>query len=123
MTTGRQIFIIKKIVKRYGLIGKVTARYVAAGYNVTVKPPIKGVDFIASGQGKRYGGFIVAGKTSISAEKIEELSRTAKIHGLEPLVILYGRGATITAEALEKAKELGVKIRRVRPNRLRIRIK
>ncbi len=123
MTTGRQIFTIKKIAKRYGLVGKVAGRYVAAGYNVTVKPPIKGVDFIASGQGRRYGGFIFSGKTTVTPDKIEEVAKIAKTYGLEPLVVLYGRGAKITAEAIEKAKELDVKIRRVRSNKFGVRIR
>jgi len=118
MTTGRQIFTIKKIAKRYGLVGKVAGRYVAA-----VKPPIKGVDFIASGQGRRYGGFIFSGKTTVTPDKIEEVAKIAKTYGLEPLVVLYGRGAKITAEAIEKAKELDVKIRRVRSNKFGVRIR
>lgn len=114
MTGARQIFVMRKLITNYGYVGKVAAKYVAAGYSVTVNPPLKGVDFTASKHGIRFAGIIFAEKKTYGVEEIEKVKEIAEKYKVKPLIILYGAGPRITSEALEKAKKYGIIIKRIR---------
>ncbi len=105
---------MRKLTKRFGIKGRVAARYVAAGYSVTVNPPLEGVDFTASKHGVRYAGIIFWEKKSIGPEIIEKAHAIGEKYRVKPVIVLYGSGPKITAEALDKARELGVLVRRIR---------
>lgn len=114
MTGARQIFVMKKLVKNYRHVGRVAARYVAAGYSVTVNPPLKGVDFTATKHGIRFAGIILAEKKTYGVEEIEKAKEIAEKYKVKPIIILYGAGPRLATEALEKAKEYGIIVRRIR---------
>jgi protein involved in ribonucleotide reduction len=114
MTGAKQIFLMRKLSSKYGVSGRVAARYVAAGYSVTVNPPLKDVDFVASKHGVRFAGIILSGKKLYGVEIVEKAREIGEKYRVKPLLILYGTGPRITVEALEKAREYGVIIRRIR---------
>jgi hypothetical protein len=115
MTTARRIFIINKLLKKKNVVAKVAARYVAAGYSVTVNPPLKGVDFTASKKGVRYAGIVLWEKKKYGEEIIGKAKEIAEKYRVKSLIILYGSGPRIDNELIVKAREEGIIIRRVRP--------
>ncbi len=108
-------FIQKKLKEKYGNIGVVAGKYVEAGYSVNVKriKTSKGVIDIVAVKGGEKLAIDVYDKTGIvSPDIIEQVYEKAKQVNAKPVLAIWGRGAKISNEALSKAKELGVKIKR-----------
>jgi hypothetical protein len=114
MATARQMFVINKLSRKLGVKGRVASRYVEAGYSVRVDPPLEGVDFTASKKGVRLAGIIITGRKTVDADTIENAKKIGEEYRVKPVIILYGSGPSITPEALRKAREYGVSLRRIR---------
>ncbi len=114
MTGARQIFLMKKLTKKYSIKGKVVSHYIAAGYSVTVNPPLKDVDFTASKHGVKYAGIILSNKKIYGVEMVEKAKEIGEKYKVKPVLILYGSGPKLSSEALSKAREYGVIIKRIR---------
>ncbi len=119
MSLARIVFLQKKLREKYGVEGYVAGLYLEAGYSVEVG--------FATGEGRVAvkavkGGEVLAvdvltEKKVYGVEAVEAIARKAKSIGAKPVLVLYGSGPRLSKEALEKARELGVRVRRVRPPR------
>ncbi|WP_244372467.1 hypothetical protein [Staphylothermus marinus] len=114
MTTARRMFVINKLLRKKNVVGKVAARYVAAGFNVTVNPPLKGVYFTASKHGVRYAGIVLWQKKKVGEEIIGKAKEIADKYKVKPIIILYGSGPIIDKDIVAKAREAGIIIKRIR---------
>jgi len=116
MVTAKEAFEAKKLASKYGVPGKVAARYRMAGYNIEMlsAEPDADAHFKAV---KRRESLIV--RVYWSSTKVPEdvLERLANVAGksLKAVLVLYGAGPRVTEEFLNKAKELGISVKRVRP--------
>ena len=115
MTTAREAFEAKKLEARYGVVGKVAALYRRAGFDVKVVDSSEDapVNFVAKKKGERLAVRVYKKSGKLPLEVVEELAKNAG-EGFKAILVVYGAGPKITGEALAKAKELGVSIRRVR---------
>lgn len=114
MTSAKRLFLMRKLREKYSVKGRVASRYIAAGFSVTINPPLTGVDFTATKHGFRYAGIILWEKKTYNTDVVEKAHSIGEKYRVKPLIILYGSGPRITREAVEKARELGVIIRRIR---------
>lgn len=117
MVTAREAFEAKKLATKYGVPGKVAALYRTAGYEVEILSTDQGAaaNFRAS---KRLDHLLVkvywrTGK--VPSEVVEKLAEEAGRENRKPVLVLYGSGPKMSPELAEKARSLGVRIRRVRP--------
>ncbi len=116
MVTAKAKFISRRLREKYGVVGKVAERYISAGYSVTFNVKCNDVlfDFIAK-KGEKIGVKIYNGKIKVGLEDIEKISRAAEKLGVKPVIVLYGSGPSVSEEALDKADELNISIKRIRP--------
>jgi len=116
MSLARAVFQARRLAERYGPAGRVAGRYVLAGYNVTMnfKTPHGEVSFIAKRGQELYAVDVVVESGPVRVERLEAIRRKAESIRAKPVLALYGAGPEATKELVEKARELGVKIKRFR---------
>ncbi|MEB3860842.1 MAG: hypothetical protein GSR84_01305 [Desulfurococcales archaeon] len=114
MTTAREAFEAKALRRKYGVVGSVAARYRTAGYRVEVLGG-GAADFVARRRGEALAVKVYSRSGLVPASVVEELASYASSHGLKPVLALYGGGPRLSEDAAEKARGLGVSVRRVRP--------
>ncbi len=114
MTTAREAFEAKKLAQRYGVVGKVAGRYREAGYQVEVAAADEEspVNFTAYKKGEKLAVKVVWRSGPVALEVVDSLAEAAE--GAKPVLVLYGAGPKATGALLERAREKGVSIRRVR---------
>ncbi|BAA80995.2 hypothetical protein APE_1985.1 [Aeropyrum pernix K1] len=114
MATAREAFEAKKLAARYGVVGKVAAGYRMAGYEVEVVDgsPEATANFKAWRRGESLVVRVYMKSGRVPVSVVEELASASG--GSKPVLVLYGSGPKLTSEVLEKARELGVSIRRFR---------
>ena len=113
VTTGREAFEAKLLAMKYGVPGKVAGLYRSAGYQVDMVLS-DDLDFIARRKGEGLGVKVFQKPGQPPEELLDKLSAAAKERGLKPILVLYGAGPRISSELREKAKGLGISVRRVR---------
>jgi len=116
MTTAREAFEAKKLATKYGITGKVAGAYRTAGYHVEMvstedQAPY---NFIASKKGERLTVKVYSRTGRVPVEVAESLASAAAEKNAKPILVLYGSGPKVTAELVDKAKQLGVSMRRFR---------
>ena len=113
-------YLQKRLIKRYKELGVVAARYLEAGLSVRVnhKTRLGPVHIHAKGGGQSLAVEVYKDVRPASVEVVERVAEKAKLLRSKPVLVLYGENRRLTSEAFERAKELGVKIKRVRPSRL-----
>ncbi|HIP65286.1 MAG TPA: hypothetical protein EYH08_02005 [Pyrodictium sp.] len=116
MSLARIVFLKKKLEKKYGAIGKVAGRYVEAGYTVNIGfQTAKGsIDIVAKKEGQILAIDVITESVKVGTDVIEKLKEKAASINAKPVLVLYGSGPQLQKEALKRAEELGVEIRRVR---------
>ncbi len=117
MVTAKAKFISKKLAQKYGVIGKVASRYVAAGYSVNILSEQSNsfFDIIAIKSGEKYAIKVFTNAKEIGYEELKKIVDEATKIGAKPIAVLYGSGPRISEDALSKLDELHIKIKRVRP--------
>lgn len=115
MVTARERFLWKKLREKYGIVGEVAGRYIAAGYGVTRDVKVGDIrfDLVASKDKQRLAIKIFHETKEITPDIIEAYALAAKRIGSKPVIILYGKGPRISEEALNKAIELDVSLKRI----------
>ena len=115
MVTAREAFEAKKLVARYGVVGKVAARYRTAGYQVQVETtdPSASYNFTASKKGEKILVKVYQKTGQVPVSEVEALA-SAGPAAAKKVLVLYGRGPRITKQLLDAAREKGVSLRRVR---------
>ena len=117
MSLARIVFLQKKLREKYGPRGYVAGLYLEAGYHVVVGfPTAHGeVDVKAVKGGESYAIDVLVDKRVYGPEVVEAIAKKAESIHAKPVLVIYGNGPKLSKEALEKAKELGVRVKRVRP--------
>ncbi len=117
MVTAKEAFEAKKLAQKYGIVGKVAGTYRTAGYRIEILETDESakVNFIASKRGEKLGIKVFLKSSYVPLEVVEELKNAAEEKGFKPILVLYGSGPKLKDDVIEKAKELGVSLKRVRP--------
>ncbi len=115
MTTARQRFVAKRLVRKYGVVGRIASLYIYAGYSVAFNKRVGDTvfDVIARGHGNVFAIKIVRGGI-VEPQLVEALKRDSEKIGAKPIIVLYGAAPRVAPEAIEKAREAGVLLKRVR---------
>jgi len=113
LTTGREAFEAKLLAMKYGVPGKVAGLYRSAGYQVDMLLSDE-LDFIARRRGEGLGVKVYQDPGQPPEDLLSRLSAAARERGLKPVLILYGAGPRVSGEVRDRARELGISIRRVR---------
>ncbi|MEB3816422.1 MAG: hypothetical protein LRS46_00555 [Desulfurococcales archaeon] len=118
MVTAKEAFEARKLAAKYGVPGKVAALYRMAGYIIDVISTDEDapIHFKASKRRESLAVKVYWRSGRVSPELVEGVAGRAKELNSKPVLVLYGSGPRITQDALNRAKELGVSIRRVRPS-------
>jgi hypothetical protein len=113
MVTAREAFEARKLAQKYGVIGKVAGSYRTAGYNVKIVSTDDDApyNFEATKRGEKLLVKVYSKTWPIPPEIIDKLSTAGEG---KKILALYGAGPRVAREVIEKAKESGVSIRRVR---------
>jgi len=113
---ARIVFLKKKLEKKYGIIGKVAGRYIEAGYTVNIGfQTAKGdIDVVAKKENRILAIDVISESVKVDVNVIEKLKEKAASINAKPILVLYGAGPQLQKEALKRAEELGVEIKRVR---------
>ncbi|HIP65103.1 MAG TPA: hypothetical protein EYH08_01065 [Pyrodictium sp.] len=116
MSLARIVFLKKKLERKYGVIGKVAGRYVEAGYTVNVGfQTSKGhIDIVAKKEDQILAIDVITDSVKVGVDAVEKLKEKATAINAKPILVLYGAGPQLQEEALRKAEELGVEVKRVR---------
>jgi len=106
---------IAKLIRENGVLGKIASLYVASGYAVTlnVKVGEYRVDIVASKDNVKYAIKTHLTSNPTTPNEVEEIANASSKINAKPILLIYG-SAKILEETLSKAKEFGVKIKRVR---------
>lgn len=115
MVTGRQRFAAKRLIRKMGIAGRVAALYIYAGYNVSfnIKAGETLFDVVAKGRGGLFAVKIV--RTGVVEPGfVENVKQAADKLGGRAVIVLYGAAPSVSGEAVKKARELGVVLKRVR---------
>ncbi|MEM2597384.1 MAG: hypothetical protein QXT50_01815 [Thermofilum sp.] len=115
MTTARLRYLQAILQKRYGLLGKAASKYAGAGLHVRVNHPTRHgpAHVLAVGRGQKLAVEVYSGSAPAGTSLVELVARKAELLKAKPVLLLYG-DASLSPEALELAKKLGVKVRRMR---------
>ncbi len=116
MATEREVFEAKKLESKYGVVGKVAARYRMAGYAIEVVDEKEGapVNFIASKKGEKLAVKVVYKSGKVARGLVDKLAEESNKAGARPVLVLYGAGPRVTNELLETIRASGIGLRRVR---------
>jgi hypothetical protein len=101
-------YVANTLESKYGILGKVAARYVRAGFSVKV-----GNVFITARKGSSGYLIAVAVNPKEARTKFERLKEAATKSGLTPVLVLYGKGR-FTRELVEELRSEGITIKRLR---------
>lgn len=113
MATARQTRVIKRLVKNNGVLGRVAARYIEAGFRVKLDPGIEGLDIVAVKEGVKLGVKVLTNPKLVEGS-VEKLKSSCEKHGFKPVLVLYGSVPKLNKEVLDKLVENGVIVKRVR---------
>jgi hypothetical protein len=117
MTLAEIVFTSKKLAEKYGVEGKVAAKYVEAGYSVRMRFPTSHgvVSFVAKKESTLLAVDVIEGSRVIGVDTVRSIAEKAKSINAKPVLILYGSGPKLSDEAKKAVAELGVTVRRFRP--------
>ena len=117
MVTARTKFLWRKLRSKYGVVGEVAGRYIAAGYSVRIGVKCGDLVFeiVASKGGQKLAIKVYSGSKTVSLDDIDVVKKASERIGARPVIVLYGRGARLSSDVVEKIDELGVSIKRIKP--------
>ncbi len=117
MTLAEIVFTSKKLAEKYGVEGRVAARYVEAGYSVRMRfPTPKGtVSFVAKKESQVLAVDVISGSRRVTGNDVRSIAEKARAINAKPVLALYGAGPKLDEDAKKLAAELGVSLRRFRP--------
>lgn len=116
MVLARIRYISKQMAKKYGVIGRVASRYLEAGLSVRLNHPTRlgNAHIVAQGNGQRLVVEVYSSSKPADAAVVARVAEKARLLRARPVLVLYGKRASITPEALSEARKLQVKVKRVR---------
>lgn len=116
MATARQRFLARVLVRKYGEVGAVAARYVEAGYAVRVMHPTRygPAHVIAQRGGEKLIIEVFKEPRPLEMRDVEPLLKKAELLRGRPVLVLYGDGPRLSNELFQELRGRGVKVRRIR---------
>ncbi len=106
--TWRRIYQSNRLVEKYGVLGKVAARYLLAGYSIRIQSNF----ILASKEGSNL--IIGVAINDKNAEKlITEITEASKKLSRIPVIVLYGRNKWRN-ETIKAIKDHGITYKLVR---------
>ena len=116
MSIARVRYERARLEERYGEVGVVAGRYLEAGYHVRLFHPTRygQVHVLAYKGSIRLVIEVIKEASTVGAEVVERVAKKAELLRAKPILILYGNGPRLSEEARSRAKEMGVKVRRLR---------
>jgi len=114
VVTSRRRYLIKRVAKLYGIVGKVAGRYIAAGYSVEFNHPTRysPIHIIARGNGQMLAVEVVYERGKLTVETARSILEKAKLIGARPVLVVHGLGWNDVPEELRRfCEESGVKLR------------
>ena len=106
--TWRLVYQSNRLIKKYGVLGKVASRYLLAGYSVRVQS-----DYIlASKQGSNLVIGVAINDKDVG-ELIDKIAAASKKFNRVPVIVLYGRNKW-KDETINMIREHGITYRLVR---------
>ena len=106
--TWRLIYQSNRLIEKYGVLGKVAARYLLAGYSVRIQDNF----VIASKEGSNLIIGVAINDKDVK-ELIDKLAITSKKLNRIPVVVLYGRNKW-KDETINMLRERGITYKSVR---------
>lgn len=107
---------IKRVVRDGGIVGKVAALYIAAGYNVKLnyETPVGKLGFLARKSGEAIAVDVYSSVRDVNENSLRNLVEKAKHVNAKPILVIYG-SLRIPRELAELARKFNVKLKRVKP--------
>lgn len=107
---------IRRVVRDGGIVGKVAALYIAAGYNVKLnyETPVGKLGFLARKRGEAIAVDVYSSIKDVSEDSLRSLVEKAKHANAKPVLVIYG-SLRIPRELAELARKFNVKLKRVKP--------
>ena len=106
--TWRLIYQSNRLIDKYGVLGKVAARYLLAGYSVRIQG-----NFILASRGGNNLIIGVAINDKEARELADKIATTSKKLNRIPIVVLYGRNRW-RDETISMIRERGIPYKLVR---------
>jgi len=106
--TWRLIYQSNRLIEKYGVLGKVAARYLLAGYSVRIQD-----NFVLA---SKEGNNLIIGAAindKDAKELIDKISTTSKKLNRTPVIVLYGRNRW-KDETINMIRERGITYKLVR---------
>ena len=118
MVTAKARFLIRKFEEKYGIIGKVAGRYVAAGLSVEFMHPTRygPIQIVVRGGGKVFAVEVIENPAKLSLDSIKVFIEKAKLIKAKPILVLYSSNAKLSDELYRFCTENGVKVRVIKPS-------
>jgi hypothetical protein len=118
MVTAKARFLIRKFEEKYGIIGKVAGRYVAAGLSVEFMHPTRygPIQIVVRGGGKVFAVEVIENPAKLSLDSIKVFIEKAKLIKAKPILVLYSSNAKLPDELYKFCIENGVKVRVIKPS-------
>ncbi len=114
MVTARRKYLVRRVAKLYGIVGKVAGRYVVAGYSVEFNHPTRysSVHVVARGNGQVLTVEVVHERGRLTVDTARNLLEKAKLIKARPILAVYGLGWSDIPEELKRfCEENGIKLR------------
>jgi len=107
---------IRRTMEKGGVLGKVAALYVAAGYNVVLdyETPAGKLGFLAKRGKETLAVDVYCNIKQVNEENMRKLIEKAKQVNGKPILVVYGP-IRIPMSLYDLARRLGVKLKRVKP--------
>jgi len=118
MVTAKARFLIRKFEEKYGIIGKVAGRYVAAGLSVEFMHPTRygPIQIVVRGGGKVFAVEVIENPAKLSLDSIKVFIEKAKLIKAKPILVLYSSNAKLPDELYKFCIENRVKVRVIKPS-------
>ncbi|MDK6029163.1 hypothetical protein QPL79_07285 [Ignisphaera sp. 4213-co] len=113
MTTANQIYLMKKLEERYGSVGKVAGRYLAAGLSVEFMHPTRygPIHIVVRGNNSVFAIDVFDKPGKLSIDDVKTLIEKARLIKAKPILFLYSSAAKVDDDVYKFCIENGVKIK------------
>jgi RecB family endonuclease NucS len=118
MVTARARYLIERLEQKFGVIGKVAGRYIAAGLSVELMHPTRygPIHIIARGdKGKILAIEVVEEANKVTVDQVKTFLEKAKLIKAKPILAIYSSNFKLPDDVYKFCKENGIKIKVVRP--------
>jgi len=120
MVTARARYLIERLEQKFGAVGRVAGRYIAAGFSVELMHPTRygPIHIIArGGKGKILAVEVVEQVNKVTVDQVKTFLEKAKLIKAKPILAIYSNDFKLPDDIYKFCKENGIKIKVVRPGK------